>query len=132
MRWSAGFPIPALALCLALTACEAPIVPWDSYEPGTLRLSDAGFWEMVTTFSEPDGTFPYGNFLSNENDYQSIVPGLLDRVPPEGVYLGVAKLADRVRDSESQPMKPSALLLKPDDPLAGRSRATVNAESDTR
>ena len=40
------------------------------------KLSDSTFWKMVTTMSEPDGQFRYENFLSNEIQYQYVIPAL--------------------------------------------------------
>src|SRR5215813_1281382 len=54
------------------------------------QLSDAEFWQMVSSFSEPGGSFQYENFVSNEVSYQRILPDLT-RTPRTGrVYLGVA------------------------------------------
>jgi hypothetical protein len=63
-----------------------------SLRPATLpaELSDAEFWRMVTTFSEPGGYFQYENFVSNEVSYQEIVPELVRIAKPGRVYLGVA------------------------------------------
>ena len=44
----------------------------------------------MTDFSEPDGEFPYENFVSNEINYQVVLPEVTRRVAPGGVYLGVA------------------------------------------
>src|SRR5689334_18849644 len=54
------------------------------------RLSDDEFWQMISSFSEPDGTFISQNYVSNELSYQSVIPDLLKRTRPGGVYLGVA------------------------------------------
>jgi hypothetical protein len=54
------------------------------------QLSDAEFWKMIEDFSEPDGEFPYENFVSNEIRYQTVIPELKRRIQPGGVYLGVA------------------------------------------
>jgi hypothetical protein len=54
------------------------------------RYTDAEFWRMVTEFSEPNGDFPYENFVSNESTYQVALPELQQRIKPGGVYLGVA------------------------------------------
>jgi hypothetical protein len=45
---------------------------------------------MISDFSEPGGTFAFEMFMSNEVTFQMILPDLLKRVPPGGVYLGVA------------------------------------------
>jgi hypothetical protein len=44
---------------------------------------------MVTTISEPDGQFRYENFLSNEIQYQYVIPALKAKTKPGGVYMGV-------------------------------------------
>jgi hypothetical protein len=54
------------------------------------RLSDAEFWKLTDDLSEDNGQFRSDNFLSNENGYQFIIPDLISRVKPGGVYLGVA------------------------------------------
>lgn len=53
------------------------------------RLADSTFWRMVTTFSEPSGRFPSENFVSNETEWQYVIPGALPRVAPMSAYLGV-------------------------------------------
>lgn len=53
------------------------------------QISDEGFRKMIADFSEPGGSFQYENFVSNEDDYQSILPGLKQTVKPGGVYIGV-------------------------------------------
>jgi hypothetical protein len=54
------------------------------------QLSDSEFWRTVEAFSEPDGPFPYENFVSNESSYQMVVSELRRVIPANGVYLGVA------------------------------------------
>jgi hypothetical protein len=53
------------------------------------RLTDAEFWSLVGELSEPDGSFPYDNFVSNETTIQTVIPRLQDRTLPGGAYLGV-------------------------------------------
>src|SRR5215467_2598803 len=52
-------------------------------------LSDDDFQQMTRKFSEPDGSFRYENFLSNEQSYQDPIPDLTDVVTSGRVYLGV-------------------------------------------
>ena len=54
-----------------------------------VRLSDAEFWDLSERFSEPGGTFHSDNFVSNEAWFQHVIPDLVTRVKPGGVYLGV-------------------------------------------
>ena len=53
------------------------------------RISDADFWTLVADLSEPDGSFPFDNLLSNETTFQSVIPRLQAKVQPGGAYLGV-------------------------------------------
>jgi hypothetical protein len=52
-------------------------------------ISDAEFWKLIGELSEPDGSFPFDNLLSNETTIQSVIPTLQQKVQPGGVYLGV-------------------------------------------
>jgi hypothetical protein len=53
------------------------------------RLTDQEFWRMASEFSEPDGTYHSENLVSNEIRFQQIVPELISKVKPGGVYVGV-------------------------------------------
>lgn len=56
------------------------------------RLTDKEFWKVVTEASEPGGTFrslDLTNFTSNEMEFQHVIPELVARTKPGGVYLGV-------------------------------------------
>jgi hypothetical protein len=53
------------------------------------RLSDAAFWKLATEFSEPGGYFRSDNFVSNEENFQFVIPELKTGTRPGGVYLGV-------------------------------------------
>jgi len=53
-------------------------------------LNDQEFWKLITDFSEPGGDFVFEMYMSNEETFQEILPDLLKRVQPGGVYLGVA------------------------------------------
>src|SRR5678815_5448069 len=55
-----------------------------------VSITDPAYWKMISDFSEPGGTFAFEMFMSNEVTFQMILPDLLKRVPPGGVYLGVA------------------------------------------
>jgi len=53
------------------------------------RLSDQEFWKLVGDVSEPGGYFRSDNFLSNERQFQYVIPTLQRTTKPGGVYLGV-------------------------------------------
>jgi hypothetical protein len=53
------------------------------------RLTDGELWALSDTLSEPNGYFRSDNLLSNELYYPAVLPGLIQRVRPGRVYLGV-------------------------------------------
>ena len=53
------------------------------------RLTDQEFWRLASEFSESDGTYHSENLVSNEIRFQQIVPNLISKVKPGGVYVGV-------------------------------------------
>ena len=69
-----------LGIALALAAARADV---------PARLTDAEFWKLTEDISEPDGTFRSDNLLSNEMVFARLLPELLPKVKPGGVYLGV-------------------------------------------
>jgi len=36
------------------------------------EISDKDFWSMIVDLSEPGGTYPYENFVSNEAQHQQV------------------------------------------------------------
>ena len=53
------------------------------------RLSDQEFWRLTEDLSEPNGYFRSDNLVSNEQVFGRVVPDLVARTKPGGVYLGV-------------------------------------------
>ena len=53
------------------------------------RLTDKELWQLNGEISEPGGYFRSDNLLSNETGFQAVIPGLLEKLKPGGVYLGV-------------------------------------------
>ena len=54
-----------------------------------VELTDQEFWALTERLSEPNGYFRSDNFLSNERGYQTVIPDLVGRTTPGGVYVGV-------------------------------------------
>ena len=52
------------------------------------KLSDHDFWTMLNEFSEPGGTFVSDNIISNEIEFQRVIPDV-QRLGPHNVYVGV-------------------------------------------
>ena len=53
------------------------------------RLGDREFWRLVEDLSEPNGSFRSDNLLSNELQFQYVIPELTRLAQPGRVYLGV-------------------------------------------
>jgi hypothetical protein len=53
------------------------------------RLTNEEFWRLSQDSSEPNGYFQSDNLVSNEIYLQWVVPELMTRARPGGVYLGV-------------------------------------------
>lgn len=84
-------PKPVLVACtlLAAVALLSPGVAAVAAERLPSKLSDAAFWKLIGELSEPDGQFPFDNFVSNETTIQSVIPALKARTQPGGAYIGV-------------------------------------------
>ena len=90
IRRTRTFALPAVLLMMISTVLILSGGP--SMQGNTLpgEISDADFWRMISDFSEPGGTYPYENFVSNEPSVQNVIPALRRITKPGGVYLGVA------------------------------------------
>jgi hypothetical protein len=53
------------------------------------RLSAQEFWQLSADLSEESGYFRSDNLLSNELWFQTVIPELMRRTTPGGVYVGV-------------------------------------------
>lgn len=71
-----------LIAALSVAACARP-------EPLGERIDDITFWRIVTEFSEPSGYFHSDNFVSNESEYQYVIPSLRAQLGTGGAYIGV-------------------------------------------
>ena len=52
------------------------------------ELTDDAFWKMVSDYSEDSGSFRF-EYMSNELQFQYVIPRLKENRKPGGVYLGV-------------------------------------------
>src|SRR5262245_53480019 len=75
---------------IAIAALGLAVLSLKAADTLPAQYTDAEFWRLVTEFSEPDKYFPYENFVSNEQSYQTVLPELKRLIKPGGVYLGVA------------------------------------------
>jgi len=65
----------------AIIVTAAPPIPTE--------LTDEQFWRLSSSASETDGFFRSDNLLSNEINFQYVIPGLLEVAKPGRVYMGV-------------------------------------------
>jgi hypothetical protein len=70
-----------LPMVVGAMAVQGPNLPSE--------ISDKDFWQMIVELSEPGGTYPYENFVSNELQVQDVIPALKVTTKPGGVYIGV-------------------------------------------
>jgi hypothetical protein len=78
--------VSLLMLAALFTSTSRPIV---AAEELPKQLSDSAFWTLATEFSEPGGYFRSDNFVSNEDNFQFVIPELKTTTKSAGVYLGV-------------------------------------------
>ena len=57
--------------------------------PAPQSLNDAEFWNLFTSMSEPGGSFVSENFVSNEVEFQHVIPSLQKSLGTVGAYFGV-------------------------------------------
>jgi hypothetical protein len=57
--------------------------------PAPAQLTDEQFWELSSKSSESDGFFRSDNLLSNELNFQYVIPELLRTAQPGRIYMGV-------------------------------------------
>jgi hypothetical protein len=103
MTRSGGWPWRGALLLLTLQATVAPLAaqgapagaPAPEGRPSRAvnrlpaQLADSTFWRLVTELSEPGGWFRSENYVSNETDWQVVIPSLTRAVPSGHAYLGV-------------------------------------------
>jgi len=85
-RW---FVAALLAVTLLAGARSATVFLDAVAETLPDRLGDREFWKLVEDLSEPNGSFRSDNLLSNELQFQHVIPELTRIAQPGRVYLGV-------------------------------------------
>ena len=78
-------------LAATIIVLLASLLPTVAVQSTTLpsEISDRDFWRMIVDLSEPGGSYPYENFVSNELQVQDVIPALKMTTKPGGVYIGV-------------------------------------------
>ncbi len=83
------FLIASLLLILCVGALSSAPMVRGAADTLPTRLDDKEFWRISEEFSEPNGFFRSDNLLSNEMGMQHVIPDLVHRTAPGGVYMGV-------------------------------------------
>ncbi len=89
MTRSYRFVFVASLLLIVALAGSTPRVATRGLADLPEKLSDQEFWQLSADLSEPNGQFQSDNLLSNEMVFPRIVPDLVAKTKPGGVYLGV-------------------------------------------
>jgi len=89
MTRSYRFVFVASLLLIVAVAGSTPRVATRGLADLPEKLSDQEFWQLSADLSEPNGQFQSDNLLSNEMVFPRIVPDLIAKTKPGGVYLGV-------------------------------------------
>jgi len=79
---------PTFVSALLLIGLLPGLFPALPAEKLPAQLSDAEFWNLSTTLSEPDGYFHSNNFVSNERSFQHVLKDLA-QAGPGSAYVGV-------------------------------------------
>lgn len=79
--------LASLVLALLVAGPAAPIRGAAAEIP--TRLSDQEFWRLTQELSEPNGQFRSENLISNEMVLPRVMPQVVAKAKPGGVYLGV-------------------------------------------
>jgi hypothetical protein len=82
-RGVAGLVACAIGLGLAASGSG------DAQPRSRAKLDDDTFWKLIVELSEPSGSYPDDNYVSNELELQRVLPDLERWFSPGGVYLGV-------------------------------------------
>jgi len=79
--------VPLLVVILLLTVSLASVIT--AAPPVPTQLTDEQFWQLSSSMSEADGEFRSDNLLSNELNFQYVIPELVRGAQPGRVYMGV-------------------------------------------
>jgi hypothetical protein len=78
-----------MLVSVLVSALAVGVSGFRAAQPLPESIGDGEFWRMVSDFSERGGYFRFENFLSNEIEYQSVIPALKAGARSDSVYMGV-------------------------------------------
>src|SRR5262245_14315940 len=77
-----------VAITLLISLLSVPVPSSTAADTLPRALTDDAFWRLVTDFSEQGGAFRF-EYMSNEQQFQYVIPRLVEGRKAAGVYLGV-------------------------------------------
>src|SRR6058998_1867754 len=77
-----------LGCVVCLTAFLLTVPSYKAADTLPRELADDAYWKMISDFSEQSGSFRF-EYMSNELQFQYVIPRLKENRKPGGVYLGV-------------------------------------------
>src|SRR3989475_4571262 len=77
-----------LGSVVCLTAFLLTVPSYKAADTLPRELADDAYWKMISDFSEQSGSFRF-EYMSNELQFQYVIPRLKENRKPGGVYLGV-------------------------------------------
>ena len=77
-----------LRFIVCLTAFLFTVPSYKAADTIPREIADEAFWKMSSDFSENSGSFRF-EYMSNETQFQYVIPRLKENRKPGGVYLGV-------------------------------------------
>src|SRR5881394_3794172 len=78
----------SIGCALFLTALLCSVPSYQAADTLPREIADDAFWKMVSEYSEDSGSFRF-EYMSNELQFQYVIPRLKENRKPGGVYLGV-------------------------------------------
>ena len=77
-----------LGCVVCLTAFLLTVPSYKAADTLPRELADDAYWKMISDFSEQSGSFRF-EYMSNELQFQYVIPRLKENRKPGGVYFGV-------------------------------------------
>ena len=77
-----------IGCALFLTALLSSVPSYRAADSLPREISDDAYWKMISDYSEDSGSFRF-EYMSNELQFQYVIPRLKENRRPGGVYLGV-------------------------------------------
>jgi len=78
----------SIGCALFLTALICSVPSYQAADTLPREIADDTFWKMTSEYSEDSGSFRF-EYMSNELQFQYVIPRLKESRKPGGVYLGV-------------------------------------------